>query len=854
MNQGIRNNGPGVFRSIAGAGGVLLAVAVLCLPAHADFKLIFENGVNGYAGATDVQIYTLDRSNDLSGAYYLMWDGNGIPNDQQICLIRFLDLVGDLPSQIPPGRTVKEAFIRMQVNPSPGGGNSGQIAQLHEMLVPFADGAYDAQPFADGLPEPGVHYIAEGPADIPGPAHEAVLLVDVKDSVNRWVAGERENQGWILFPAGSDGVIVRSADFTLDGMRRPELIVNTPAGSFLFRDGLNGYDGCVDAWVEENDRNRDTGRAANSLADGGVDGSNADGTWPLIRYDGIFGAGPGQIPLGTQIDSAYLRISVYNGGNITTLHDLKPGHPYNELSAGEAEAAGETLTTYENFGDVLAGQGADFYDVDAVLDTIPNGYMGPIELDVTSSMQRYSNGEENSGWVFSHEGAFGGPNDGVEWHSSDWDDPRDVPPEQRPELIVTTASGEYRFIDRLNGYQGTVDVWIEENDTDRDTGKSMAVLADGGLDGETPDGTWPLVRFDDIIGNGEGQIPPGSQIQSAILRLSIFNAGNLTTVHDLLPGHPFNELTIPQAEAAGVEPTNFLTFGDVRVDNGAAFFDVNNPIAEIPSFAGGLTDLDVTSSIQRYADGGENTGWIFQHEGGFGGPNDGIEWRSSEWSPAEPPKLVVTTPIGEFIFQEGVNGYTGTVDTQVNSGSNAHLVLGNASTFWSDGEDNGGDNSAMLRFDGIFGGGPGQIPPGTPIDSAVVVLSITDAGAAANVYDILPGWPFDDESTTYENFGDLLFGDGIIFDPEILATSPGLGFTGPWQFDVTASIQRYSGGEPNTGWAILPDLYVESYGDGTGYFSHEGFISVGESGAAKLIVLVEGAPNEPVSVSEYMLY
>ena len=804
------------------------------LSAQADAILIFEQGKDGYEGAADVQIYTLDRGVDLSKAYFLMWDGNGIPDDQQFVMIRFKDIVGDAPNQIPAGRTVKRAFIRMQVNPDPGGGNSGQIARLDEMLVPFNNGPYDTQPFADGQPESGVHFTEDNEVEIPGPPHEAVLLIDVTTTLNRWISGEAENHGWILRPGGSNGVIVRSVDFKIDGKKE--------------------YDGCVDTWVEENDTDRDVGRTSNSLADGGVSGGAADGTWPLIRFDNIFGAGPDQIPLGTPIDSANLRVSVYNGGAATTIHDLLPGHPFNELSQGEAQVAGIEPTTYETFGEVIFDWGSEFFDIDTPLDKIETGFMGPVELDVTSSIARYSQGEENSGWIFSHAGAFGGNNDGVEWRSSDWDNPMDVAPEQQPELIVTTDAGEFRFMDRVNGYEGTVDTHIEEENPDNVQGRAADVLADGGENSGIPDGTWPLMRFDGIFGSDPGQIPPGASIQSAVLRISVYNPGNETTLHDLKPGHPFNDLSTFEAEAAGVETTTFANFGDVRVSNGADFFDINAVLDNIPAFKEGRRDLDVTSSIQRYANGEENTGWIFHHGGAFGGPNDGVQWRSSEWGSEEPPKLIVNTTGGELVFQDGLNRYQGTVDTQVNSGNNAHLVLGNDSTFWSDGEDAGGDNSALLRFDNIIGDRAGQIPSGATVLSAQIVLTITNEGGVANVFDMMPGFPYDDETTTYENFGDLLYGEGEMFAPDIIASSPGAGFTGRWGFDVTATIQRYAAGEPNTGWAIIPDEDDESYTNGVGFFSHEGFIQEGESGATKLIVEIEGEPNEPVAVEDFMVY
>jgi len=476
-----------------------------------------------------------------------------------------------------------------------------------------------------------------------------------------------------------------------------------------------------------------------------------------------------------------------------------------------------------------------------------------VDLDVTSSIQRYSSGEENSGWIFHHEGAFGGPTDGIEWRASEW--PGDVI-EQQPELIVQTNNGEFRFMDGVNGYDGTIDTSIAEESVGRNVGRRIAILSDGG---DTPDGTWPLLRFDNITGTGPGQIPPGSTIESALVRISVFNPGEKTSIHDLVSGHPFTEFANSEAEALGVEPTNYGTFGDLRAafDAGTlnTFFDLNAELDAIPNGSTGNIDLDVTSSIQGYANGEENTGWIFHHGGAFGGSGNGVEWRASEWVP-EPPELTITAANGTvYSFQNGSNGYESGVDTYLNSGDVFDLPLGLESNFLVDRDDRGGQNYALLRFDNITGNEPGQVPPGTTIQTAEVSMFIANEGAAATVHNLLPGVNFDDENTSFDSFeqsfGDPEFGVGVVREEASIATTPGSGIEGPWSFDVSSVIQSYINGAENTGWIFIPDL--ES-GNGLGFSSADGVIPPGQTGAMRLTIRVAGEPNEGTPVSDFMLY
>ena len=70
--------------------------------------------------------------------------------------------------------------------------------------------------------------------------------------------------------------------------------------------------------------------------------------------------------------------------------------------------------------------------------------------------------------------------------------------------------------------------------------------------------------------------------------------------------------------------------------------------------------------------------------------------------------------------------YAGTVDVQINE-NNANLNYGGEATLTTDMDDNGSRVHAFLRFDGIIGNDPGQIPPGSTIKSAKLLFHGTSS-------------------------------------------------------------------------------------------------------------------------------
>ena len=142
-------------------------------------------------------------------------------------------------------------------------------------------------------------------------------------------------------------------------------------------------------------------------------------------------------------------------------------------------------------------------------------------------------------------------------------------------------------------------------------------------------------------------------------------------------------------------------------------------------------------------------------------------------------------------------------------------------------------NNRLRRFDNIIGTGANQIPPGTTITAARLLMTIVDSGDVAALHEILPGTAgestdFDDTTTTYE-----MWGDGWEPWPDVhyagdpVADVPGS--TGLLELDVTSSVAKYSAGEANLGWIIVP-----TGGGGVDAISSEAYEGFGSQDLARL--------------------
>jgi hypothetical protein len=151
-------------------------------------------------------------------------------------------------------------------------------------------------------------------------------------------------------------------------------------------------------------------------------------------------------------------------------------------------------------------------------------------------------------------------------------------------------------------------------------------------------------------------------------------------------------------------------------------------------------------------------------------------------------------------FQEGVNGYIGTQDTDVwgdlpdnhYSTSGSIRVDGVATNYPIEG---------LLRFENILGSGPGQIPAAAQITSAHLELNVTDIGNALQFYRMLRNWA---ETETWNALGAGIQIDDIeaVGSPD--ASTDYVAALGLLSIDITASLTAWaSAPATNFGWAIL---------------------------------------------------
>ncbi len=177
------------------------------------------------------------------------------------------------------------------------------------------------------------------------------------------------------------------------------------ARRFAFQEGVDGgqglYSGVADVQLAENQPNTNLPIGANPETEGllvDFDGGTAN-SQVLLRFDNIFGSGPGQIPLGSKIAAARLVLDTNNPGDGGTFHRLLTSFDANtdtwnsfangvaprNTTAGVQADGFEALAGFESQVGVAAGNS----DPDA----------GVTIIGVTADLQAWANGEANNGWM-----------------------------------------------------------------------------------------------------------------------------------------------------------------------------------------------------------------------------------------------------------------------------------------------------------------------------------------------------------------------------------------------------------------------------------------------------------------------
>ncbi len=333
----------------------------------------------------------------------------------------------------------------------------------------------------------------------------------------------------------------------------------------------------------------------------------------LMRFDSLIGTGPGQIPVGAQILSATLILDTNNTGDGGTLHRM--------LTSWDAET--ETWNTFANGVDPRNTQGGvqkddaeakSAYESQAH-DASGTGATGtgPVFFGVTDDIQAWANGEDNHGWAMI---GWNGNTDGWAFSPSEAANPLD-----RPQLYVQWIPGDVSsasFRQGVNGYTGTVDTYLLQNQPNTDHSNTTRLWSDAA---DNNNENQILLRFEDIIGNGLAQIPPGAVIHAAVLDLASIGS-NATG-----DGGSFNTMLTSWSDT---DTWNSLG-GGVQADDVEAASTYNAAAGNdtrAPNVPYGFNSFDVTADLQAWIGGSlDNNGWaILPWVGG----TDGWAMHSSE--------------------------------------------------------------------------------------------------------------------------------------------------------------------------------------------------------------------------------
>lgn len=202
-------------RLVIALAGVLLLIGFAHV-VNAD-TLTFQEGEGGAYSSTGATTITAYAPGNQS-TYFIVTIVNFDTDNSVAALVRFPDIVGDNPGQIPPGATVTSASLGMTVyidTPPPG------TPEIHKVLVEWDENTVNGVSFWS-VPTP----IAPSIGTMPTGEVNTVVSGDVTSLVQDWADGE-PNWGVMLRGLGTEGFSIAQyySDDAAAQSTRPKLTV-----------------------------------------------------------------------------------------------------------------------------------------------------------------------------------------------------------------------------------------------------------------------------------------------------------------------------------------------------------------------------------------------------------------------------------------------------------------------------------------------------------------------------------------------------------------------------------------------------------------------------------------------------
>jgi hypothetical protein len=184
---------------------------------HKTTTVSFRQGVEGYKGTVDAEVWALAPTTILNSNPQVTSDANNDGGESQV-LMRFDQIIGDKQSQIPAGATIKSAKLYVSAF------DQGDTVHLHRMLAPFGEAPTWSR-LVSGVSADGHEAARHKDAFTFGKiaANSSEVAFDVTDTLQAWMSGA-ENHGWVFINTGGNGWDFYSSDFDKVG-QRPRLEV-----------------------------------------------------------------------------------------------------------------------------------------------------------------------------------------------------------------------------------------------------------------------------------------------------------------------------------------------------------------------------------------------------------------------------------------------------------------------------------------------------------------------------------------------------------------------------------------------------------------------------------------------------
>lgn len=304
-----------------------------------------------------------------------------------------------------------------------------------------------------------------------------------------------------------------------------------------------------------------------------------------------------------------------------------------------------------------------------------------------------------------------------------------------------------------------------------------------------------LLRFDFHA----GALPAGAQVVRAELHLRLQESGNGFRMHRMRV--PWEEQAVTwRTMDGGVDIDGSEAEAEADLITRAYMSDGESP---------GYSIFDVTASVQAWAQGAENHGWVMEPLGG-----DKLSFDSFD-SGDFVPVLVV-----DYLGVGAGSSHTSTV----HAGEDAHLWrkypdqnYGADSRIRIDYSDGKTSNSGIMPMQGLLRFDvAAAVPEDATVTSARLRVRLTDSGNGFRLHRVLRAWS--EDSVTWNSFGEGVDDDDVdaaslpdAITSDYLSEPSSAAYI---ELAVTGAVQAWVQGQANHGWALLPlgddKLLIES--------------------------------------------